>query len=1040
MSLLLQLTNKVMSKAAMDTNQFRVLGRKVVQKKRKIPKNVKRAKQRLNKIHRRLKESFSTDLEAQFRKSKKIYHRIVRTHNLMADLERDTMLFNIMGENPGKVFRYIKAIKKAGNTMVAKLTVGQEVYTGEAVADGFYESMSSLKRCDLKTLESVPEISEKLLDYNTVIELCRDHGDIPTIDYDKAKKLLYRIKRGVKDHYSITVDHYIHAGNEGLQHFQLLLNGIIMDLNNASLEELNMAHGLIYYKGHKKDKESERSYRTISSCPFMAKALDMYIRELYSDLWQAQQASTQYQGSGSSHELASILVTEVIQHSLYVARQPLYLLALDAQSAFDRCLRQVLTSELYKAGVPTAAILVIDKRLASRTTVYEWEGQMMGPASDTTGFEQGGVNSSDYYKLYNNEQLKSAQKSKLGVDIGSEVVSAVGQADDVILAAPSLHHLQLLVHLTEQYCSKFRVKLETSKTKLLAYHPKGQSFLVDLAMNTRRITIDGTPVQRVTEAEHVGVLRNTGGNLPHIVNRLAAHKRALYALLPAGLASRHRCNPLASLRINQLYCVPVLVSGLASLVLSKAELKIIDDHYLKTLQSLLRLHKRTPRSVVHYLAGSLPAQALLHQKQLTLFSMICHLKEDPLHHRAEYALLHYGRSSRSWFIQVKDICIMYGLPHPLELLSHPINKDKLKILVKNRISEYWHKLLCSEASSLSSLSHFNPHMHLLSSPHPLWVAAGSSPYEIQKSTVLCRMVSGRYLTENMSRFWTENKDGLCLIPACYTQKSVGDLQHLLLHCPALQTVRENLHQMWLARVSVIPPLFTFVTKMLVSPPHVRLQFILDPTSMPEIISLIQILGAEILDTVFYMTRTFAYCIHRKKHILVGRWPYATKDSDCTNIFSNYTVAGTASCRDEQQLVQPDVQDDLALREAVPGRDVQCHHQHYSTTHPQPSESVSGSNNYEHQHELVQHHLHGLNLGPGHVVDLGGGVGSHWWVTQHPHPSLTDHHSSPCVAPGTGLGWVAQGASVALWPATVGTFPSNSVIASPPQTANAMQTV
>ena len=42
------------------------------------------------------------------------------------------------------------------------------------------------------------------------------------------------------------------------------------------------------------------------------------------------------------------------------------------------------------------------------------------------------MNSSDYYKLYNNEQLVVAQDSGLGVDIGSGVVSAVGQADDVI--------------------------------------------------------------------------------------------------------------------------------------------------------------------------------------------------------------------------------------------------------------------------------------------------------------------------------------------------------------------------------------------------------------------------------------------------------------------------------------------------------------------------------------------------------------------------------------------------------------------------------
>ena len=95
-------------------------------------------------------------------------------------------------------------------------------------------------------------------------------------------------------------------------------------------------------------------------------------------------------------------------------------------------------SELFNAKVPAVAIILIYKPLASKTTVYEWEGEVMGPAKDTTGFEQGGINSSDFYKLYNNEQLKSAQESKLGVDIESQVISGVGQADDVMLASSSL--------------------------------------------------------------------------------------------------------------------------------------------------------------------------------------------------------------------------------------------------------------------------------------------------------------------------------------------------------------------------------------------------------------------------------------------------------------------------------------------------------------------------------------------------------------------------------------------------------------------------
>ena len=108
-------------------------------------------------------------------------------------------------------------------------------------------------------------------------------------------------------------------------------------------------------------------------------------------------------------------MTETVQHSLHVSKKPVYLLALDAESAFDRALRQILCSELYRASLPGAAISFIVKQLANR----------MGPAKDDTGFEQGGINSSDFYKLYNNNQLKTAHESELGVDIDSCIISAV---------------------------------------------------------------------------------------------------------------------------------------------------------------------------------------------------------------------------------------------------------------------------------------------------------------------------------------------------------------------------------------------------------------------------------------------------------------------------------------------------------------------------------------------------------------------------------------------------------------------------------------
>ena len=73
----------------------------------------------------------------------------------------------------------------------------------------------------------------------------------------------------------------------------------------------------------------------------------------------------------------------------------------------------------------------------------------------------------------------------------------------------------------------------------------------------------------------MGIIRSTEGNLPHLLNRIVAHKKALGAKLFSGVA-RSRCGiPAASVSIEKIYGAPVLFSGLASLVLSRAEVNIL---------------------------------------------------------------------------------------------------------------------------------------------------------------------------------------------------------------------------------------------------------------------------------------------------------------------------------------------------------------------------------------------------------------------------------------------------------------------------------
>ena len=481
LSVLLQATNKILSKAATLTNRASNLGIKILQKSLPKPKELRISEAQLNKAHKNLKKvrscvsSSPEDLaKAKYLHSEKRSNlrRVSRALRLDSYNKRDKKLDAILSSNPSATHKYLRSLKSNSASEIQKLTVNDKIYSGANIPDGFFDSLSSLKTHDPSSLLSSPSYQELNADYENIIKICSIGHKIPPLSLEQSSEILLNLRPGVNDLYSITASHYINAGAEGLRHFHFLLNTLISDMNNVSLPEVNSVYAIILYKGHCKDKTSDRSYRTISTCPILAKSLDTYIRQLNIQKWSSHQADTQFQGQGSSHDLASLLLTEVIQHSIYTSNEPVYALYLDAKSAFDLVLREILIRNLFLCGTSGEELIYINERLKNRQTYCEWDKCLMGPIRDTLGIEQGGVNSDNFYKIHNNEQLTSSQNSNLGVSVGDITISAIGQADDVVLTSNNLYNLYNLLHITLCYCSKFRVSLVPDKTKLQVFLPR----------------------------------------------------------------------------------------------------------------------------------------------------------------------------------------------------------------------------------------------------------------------------------------------------------------------------------------------------------------------------------------------------------------------------------------------------------------------------------------------------------------------------------------------------------------------------------------
>ena len=264
-----------------------------------------------------------------------------------------------------------------------------------------------------------------------------------------------------------------------------------------------------------------------------------------------------------------------------------------------------------------------------------------------------------------------------------------------------------------------------------------------------------------------------------------------------------------------------------------------------------------------------PGAAFLQIRQLSIFGMITRLPTNILHNHAQNIFSCITSSPKSWFHQIRDLCLQYALPHPSNLLSSPPSKEAYKNLVKKHVTDYWEQKLRYEAAPLTSLEFFQPSFMSLAYSHPLWRTAASSPTKVVMATVQARFLSGRYRSEALCSHWSNNTLGHCrLSPSCQTPE---DTTHILKNCTALDATREKLLFFTSSYCKDHPIIDRLVQQYCNTECHLFCQFLVDCSVLPEVIAAVQKHGPDILTHLFNITHIWVYSLHRDRLRILGRW-------------------------------------------------------------------------------------------------------------------------------------------------------------------------
>ena len=253
--------------------------------------------------------------------------------------------------------------------------------------------------------------------------------------------------------------------------------------------------------------------------------------------------------------------------------------------------------------------------------------------------------------------------------------------------------------------------------------------------------------------------------------------------------------------------------------------------------------------------------------------MVCRLPQDPLHQHALHVLL-TSSSPTSWFVQVRNLLLLYHLPHPLLLLQNPLSKESFKKLVKSKVLDYWEVKLRAEASLMPSLTFFHPQFMSLTVPHKIWTTAGPNSYEVAKARMQLIFLSSQYPCAKLTRHWsTDNPLGLCSYPDCQRLNRVESPEHILLQCPAYTITRDKLVTMCL-KLRTPASHRLAIGFLLSNSSQAIMQFLLDCSVIPKVILAAQINGDNIYNDPFYLCRTWwCYSLQRERMKRLCKWHF-----------------------------------------------------------------------------------------------------------------------------------------------------------------------
>ena len=312
-------------------------------------------------------------------------------------------------------------------------------------------------------------------------------------------------------------------------------------------------------------------------------------------------------------------------------KKEIYTCFVDFRKAFDMVPRDLLLYRLLEMGIDGKMYSAIKSIYRKASCSVRLNGSMSEWFDTNQGLKQGDNFSPTGFAAYLNPLISELKAAGIGVKMGDINVCVLAYADDIVLCAENELDLQRLVDILCQWCSKWRLSINTGKTKVMHFRKK-----------TRDITkfmfhVNDSPLEIVSDYKYLGVLFNEHLDFSKTAELLAnAGGRALGAVINKVKSNKDLGYKTFTTLIDS--CVmPLLLY--ASGIWGQSKFKCCENVILRACRFYIGVHRLTPIPGIQGDCGWLD------------FKSRCNLESVRLYNR--FVTMDAGRLNRAIFMSDK---------------------------------------------------------------------------------------------------------------------------------------------------------------------------------------------------------------------------------------------------------------------------------------------------------------------------------------------------------------------------------------------------